>query len=177
MLRRRDLAADEFGEGLALAAGRLVQLTWRNGIARLWDPATFEALGTLAYEGEGWGLASNGRELVQSDGSALLTFRDPATFAPLRTLAVSRSGRPQFYLNELEWFDGALWANVWMSDEIVRIDPESGRVTGVLDLSGLLAPEEARRADVLNGLAWDATRRLLYVTGKYWPRLFALELR
>jgi glutamine cyclotransferase len=177
VIRRVELPRHEFGEGLALAGGQLFQLTWRNGVAYRWNPTTFAALGSLPFEGEGWGLAFDGKELVQSDGSARLTFRSPDTFAPTRVLDVSRAGTPQFYLNELEWIDGAIWANVWMSDEIVRIDPASGRVTGVLDLTGLLTPEEASRADVLNGLAWDPGGKILYVTGKYWPRLFALELR
>ena len=129
-----------------------------------------------AYDGEGWGLAFDGRELVQSDGSARLTFRSPATFAPTRTLDVKRAGAPQFYLNELEWIEGAVWANVWQSDEILRIDPASGEVTGVLDAAGLLSQAERRGADVLNGIAWDGAKRRLYVTGKDWPKVFALEL-
>jgi glutaminyl-peptide cyclotransferase len=176
VLRSAPLPPDEFGEGLALVGGRLVQLTWRNGLAHGWDPATFSRVAEWSYDGEGWGLAFDGRELVQSDGSARLTFRSPETFAVTRTLDVRRAGAPQFYLNELEWIDGAIWANVWMSDEIVRIDPATGAVTGVLDAGGLLAPEERRGIDVLNGIAWDEKTRRLYVTGKYWPKLFALEI-
>jgi len=176
VVRSTPLPPDEFGEGLALVSGRLVQLTWQNGVAHGWDPKSFARVAEWTYDGEGWGLAFDGRELVQSDGSARLVFRSPETFAAVRTLDVKRAGAPQFYLNELEWIDGAIWANVWQSDEILRIDPASGEVTGVLDATGLLAPEERRRADVLNGIAWDAAKRRLYVTGKNWPKLFALEL-
>ena len=176
VLRSVALPVEEFGEGLAFAGGRLVQLTWQNGIAHGWDPESLTRVAEWRYEGEGWGLAFDGRELVQSDGSARLNFRSPETFAVVRTLDVRRAGAPQFYLNELEWVDGAIWANVWQSDEIVRIDPASGEVTGVIDLAGLLSEAERRGADVLNGIAWDAAKRRLYVTGKNWPKLFALEL-
>jgi glutamine cyclotransferase len=176
VLRSVSLGREEFGEGLALAGGRLFQLTWRSGVALVWDPAKLTRIGEHGLEGEGWGLTFDGSELVQSDGTARLTFRDPTTFAPKRTIQVTRAGVPQFYLNELEWIDGALWANVWMSDEIVRID-RNGEVTGVLDAAGLLTTEEAARADVLNGIAWDSAKKRLYLTGKYWPKLFALELR
>jgi glutamine cyclotransferase len=176
VLRSVSLGREEFGEGLALAGGRLFQLTWRSGGALVWDPAKLTRIGEHGLEGEGWGLTFDGSELVQSDGTARLTFRDPTTFAPKRTIQVTRAGVPQFYLNELEWIDGALWANVWMSDEIVRID-RNGEVTGVLDAAGLLTTEEAARADVLNGIAWDSAKKRLYLTGKYWPKLFALELR
>lgn len=176
VLREVKLAPEEFGEGLALAGGRLFQLTWQNGVAYSWDPASFERRGEHPFEGEGWGLTFDGHRLIQSDGSSRLTVREPATFAVTGMMQVVRSGLPQFYLNELEFFDGAIWANVWMSDEVVRIDPASGRVTGVLDLAGLLGAGDAARADVLNGLAWNPKERLLYVTGKHWPKLFALAL-
>jgi glutamine cyclotransferase len=176
VLRREVLSRDEFGEGLALAGDRLVQITWRNGLAHAWDAATFRKLGTMPFEGEGWGLAFDGNEFVQSDGSDRLTFRDSLTFAAKRTIAVKRGGTPQFYLNELEWIEGAIWANVWMSDEIVRIDPATGAVTGALEASNLLSATERVRADVLNGIAWDPVKRHLLVTGKYWPRLFVLAL-
>lgn len=176
VMRSVSLPVDEFGEGLALAGDRLVQLTWQSGVAHVWDLKSFTRVAEWSYDGEGWGLTFDGRELVQSDGSARLTFRDPRSFASVRTLDVRRAGAPQFYLNELEWIDGAIWANVWQSDEIVRIDPAGGEVTGVLDLAGLLPDAERRGADVLNGIAWDGATRRLLVTGKQWPKLFALEL-
>jgi glutamine cyclotransferase len=176
VLRSASAPAAEFGEGLTLARGSLFQLTWQNGIAHVLDPATFARIADHRFEGEGWGLTFDGKELVQSDGSARLIFRSPATFAVTRTIDVRRAGAPQFYLNELEWIDGAIWANVWMSDELVRVDPATGAVTGVLAAAGLLSPEEAEAANVLNGIAWDAAKKRLYVTGKYWPKLFELEL-
>lgn len=176
VLRRVTLPADQFGEGLALAGERLVQLTWREQGAWLWSRRNFAPLGRLAYRGEGWGLTWDGQAFVQSDGSAALQFRAAADFRALRTLAVTRQGRPVPYLNELEWAEGAIYANVWQSDEILRIDPASGEVTGSWDAAGLLEPGERERADVLNGIAWDPGRRVFYVTGKLWPRLFEVEL-
>jgi len=177
VLRRRDLEPQQFGEGLALAGGELFQLTYQAELGWVWDLATFARLRTFAYRGEGWGLTFDGTHLIQSDGSSRLTFRSPVDFSPLRELPVLRAGRPQFYLNELEWVQGELWANVWQSDEILRIDPQSGRVTGSVDASQLLAPEERRHADVLNGIAWDAERGHFLLTGKYWPKLFAVAIR
>lgn len=176
VLRRVELLREEFGEGLALADGRLIQLTWENGVAHVWDPRSFARTGEFTLAGQGWGLAFDGSELVQSDGSSRLTFRSPTTFEVSRTVQVLRAGRPQFYLNELEFAEGSIWANVWMSDEVVRIDPASGAVTGILDLSGLLSASEAARADVLNGVAWDPVERLFYITGKLWPRLFVIRV-
>lgn len=176
VLRSAALPDDEFGEGLALVGERLLQLTWQNGVVHVWNRASFESSGRFALRGEGWGLAYDGEHLISSDGSSILRFRDPATFETVREQRVLRDGRPQFYLNELEFAAGALWANVWLSDEIVRIDPVRGEVTGVVDLSGLLTPSEAVRADVLNGIAWNGEERLYYVTGKYWPKLFALAI-
>ena len=115
--------------------------------------------------------------MIQSAGSPRLTLRSPADFSVLRELAVVRAGRPQFYLNELEWVNGEIWANVWQSDEILRIDPRTGLVTGSVDASQLLSPEERRRTDVLNGIAWDSERGLFLLTGKYWPKLFAVAIR
>lgn len=171
------LPREEFGEGLALVGERLVQLTWQNERARIWRLADFAPAGEHRYRGEGWGLTFDGRSLVQSDGSSQLTFRSPADFSVERRLQVLRGDRAQFYLNELEWAEGALWANIWLADEIVRIDPATGRVTAWADASSLLAPEERRGADVLNGIAFDARRKVFYLTGKYWPKLFEVELR
>lgn len=176
VLRRVDLDPEIFAEGLALAGDRLFQLSYQSEIGWIWDLATFKRLRDFAYPGEGWGLAYDGARLIQSDGSSRLTFRSPVDFSPLRELAVVRAGRPQFYLNELEWVDGEIWANVWQSDEILRIDPQSGQVTGALDASGLLSTEERRHTDVLNGIAWDPERRLFLITGKYWPKLFAVRI-
>lgn len=176
VLREVALPRPEFGEGLALAGDRLFQLTWRDGLAHVWTLASFARIATFRYEGEGWGLAWDGAALIQSDGSNQLTFRSAEDFSVLRTLRVSRDGVAVAYLNELEYVEGAIYANVWMSDEIVRIDPQTGAVTATYDASGLLTPEEAARAEVLNGIAWNPARRVFYLTGKWWPSLFEVEL-
>jgi glutamine cyclotransferase len=168
-----------FGEGLTLARGRLVQLTWREGIALLWEPNTLGPLGERPYRGEGWGLAFDGARLLHSDGTARLTLRDPESLAVTGELTVTDGGRPVSLLNELEWVDGALWANLWQSDELVRIDPASGVVTGRLDLAPLRAEATAQSGgalDVLNGVAWRPDTGTLLVTGKLWPLLFELAL-
>jgi glutamine cyclotransferase len=177
VLRRVDLEPRYFAEGLALAGDRLFQLSYQSEIAWEWDLASFAPRRTFRYRGEGWGLTFDGTRLIQSDGSATLTFRSPADFEVLGERQVLRAGRPQFYLNELEWVKGEIWANVWQTDEILRIDPESGRVTGAVDASGLLSAQERLHTDVLNGIAWDPDRGLFLVTGKYWPKLFAVAIR
>ena len=177
VLRRLDLDPSVFAEGLALAADRLFQLTYRSELGWVWDLETFTRVRDFAYSGEGWGLAFDGALLIQSDGTSRLTFRSPADFSLHHELAVQRDGRPQFYLNELEWVNGEIWANVWQSDEILRIDPRTGEVTGSVDAADLLTPEERRHADVLNGIAWDPERKLFLITGKYWPKLFAVAIR
>jgi len=176
VLREIALPDDQFAEGLALDGSRLVQLTWREGVARVWKLPELEPLEPMAYRGEGWGLTSDGTRFIQSDGSAALLFRDLEDFRLLGRVVVRRGTRAVPYLNELEWVEGAVYANVWMSDEILRIDPESGQVTDAWDASALLTPDERKRAEVLNGIAWDPDRRVFYVTGKLWPRLFEVEL-
>ncbi|TAM33992.1 MAG: glutaminyl-peptide cyclotransferase [Nevskiaceae bacterium] len=179
-LRSTSLPGNEFGEGLALLRGQLWQLTWREGVAHVYD-LTLQPLQRLRYGGEGWGIASDGRQLVISDGSARLHFVDPEGFRLLRSIEVSDGGRPVTMLNELEWVEGAIYANVWMSDRVARIDPASGQVTGWLDLAPLkraagVTPEREAQGAVLNGLAWRADQRRLLVTGKWWPKLFELKL-
>lgn len=168
----RRLPDELFGEGLARVGDRLVQLTWREGRALLWDLAGLEPLGELAYEGEGWGLCFDGVDLVQSDGSDRLIIRDAATLAPLRTLGVTLAGRPLYRLNELECAEGWVWANVYGSEQIVRIDPVNGEVGAIVDASGLLTAEEARGAEVLNGIAYRPETETFFLTGKLWPKVF-----
>lgn len=175
--QRVDLPPGVFGEGIAVLGERIYQLTWKDQVAYLWDRATFDLLDTFTYATEGWGLTLDGERLIMSDGSSTLYFRDPATFTETGRVDVTLHGQPIDRLNELEFVDGELFANVWTTDFFVRIDPASGVVTGVVDLSGLLAtvPVSAP-VDVLNGIAYDAAGGRLFVTGKYWPALFEIEL-
>lgn len=171
--RQAALPVRYFAEGLALAGDRLIQLTWQEGTAFGYRPATFERVGEYHYSGEGWGLCYDGRRLVMSDGSDRLTFRDPQTFGALGEVRVRREGRPVRNLNELECVEGSVYANVWQTEEIVRIDPASGEVTAVVDASGLLSDAERRAgAEVLNGIAYLPESKTFLITGKYWPKMF-----
>ena len=177
VVRRHELADPYFGEGLALLKGRLFQLTWRSQVGFIYDAATFQPVGQFHYSGEGWGLTEDGTSLILSDGTSTLRFLDPVSFEVRRTVKVTDDGKEVIRLNELEYVNGEVFANVWMSDRIARIDPTTGRVTGWIDLTGLLPPEErSGREDVLNGIAYDAANDRLFVTGKYWPRLFQIRL-
>jgi len=178
VLRLVRLPDDRFGEGLALVGDRLIQLTWRSGEAYVWDAQSLEALEVIEYQGQGWGLCYDGKRLVMSDGSSSLTFRDPLTFAIVGSVDVTLEGKPLDDLNELECVDGSVWANVWHSDHIVRIDPATGVVEAILDLTDLLQPHPAATdaEDVLNGIAYDATTDRYLVTGKRWPQLIEIRL-
>jgi glutaminyl-peptide cyclotransferase len=167
-----------FGEGVTRVGDRLWQLTWQDGVAIEWDAATFTERRRVRYEGEGWGLCWDGSHLVMSDGTARLTFRDPRTFAPTGGVTVRRGGTEQRRLNELECTGGpggTVWANVWQTDEVVGIDPRSGRVTAVVDAAGLLPAEQRPGADVLNGIAAVPGTDEFLVTGKLWPTLFRVR--
>ena len=178
VLRRVALPPDVFGEGLARVGDRLVQLTWRSGRGFVYDLRTLRLLREFRYEGEGWGLAYDGASLILSDGTDVLTYLDPERFTPTRRLAVTWNGRPLHRLNELEFIEGAVWANVWHTDFIVQIDPESGRVTSFLDLTGLRPAEAWRQEEaVLNGIAYDPAAGRLFVGGKLWPVIFQIRLR
>ena len=161
-----------FGEGLARVENRLFQLTWRSGIVFVYALDSFEELDRLSFEGEGWGLCFDGRRLVMSDGSDELTFRDPRSFEVVKRLSVTLESRPVYRLNELECVEGWIYANVYQTDSIVRIDPESGAVNAVIDASGLLSEDDRAGIDVLNGIAFDSKREIFYLTGKNWPRVF-----
>jgi glutamine cyclotransferase len=166
-----------FAEGLTTWGSMLVQLTWQSHVAFVYDRFSFRQLSTGKYVGEGWGLTTDGKALILSDGTAQLRFLDPATFRELRRVTVKDHGRPVLKLNELEMVKGEIYANVWYSDRIARISPATGKVLGWIDLTGLLPPGE--RSDpgaVLNGIAYDAAHDRLFVTGKLWPRLFEIKI-
>ncbi len=177
VLQIRNLASSYFGEGIALYGQRILQLTWREHTALLYDRDSFSLLDTFSYPTEGWGLTYDGERLIMSDGSATLYFRDPSTFGQIGQVRVHDNGSPVNRLNELEYIEGEVYANVWLTDRIARIDPQSGRVTGWIDLEGLLGRAGAGlQADVLNGIAYDREAGRLFVTGKLWPYLFEIAL-
>jgi glutamine cyclotransferase len=174
--RMSGLPPELFGEGLAQVGQRLFQLTWKNHKVLVWDLATLQKQTELAYEGEGWGLCYDGHRLLMSDGSDRLSWRHPTTFAKEGELRVRLAGKPLANLNELECVGASIYANVWQDNHIARIDAKTGEVTGWIDASGLLAPAEAARADVLNGIAEMPGTGHLLVTGKLWPYVFEVEI-
>jgi glutaminyl-peptide cyclotransferase len=171
---RFTLAGNLFGEGLALVGNRFIQLTWQNQVAMIYD-LDFNRAGTFDYQGEGWGLCYDGTKLVMSDGSATLFFRDPQTFAVRGQVTVTRGGSAVSRLNELECVGKLVYANVYQTDTIVRIDSASGQVLTTIDASGLLTAAEATGTDVLNGIAFDDATRHFFLTGKLWPKLFEVR--
>jgi glutaminyl-peptide cyclotransferase len=175
VVREVRLSPRFFGEGLARRGSRLVQLTWRSGIALVYDFETFREKKRLAYSGEGWGLTYDGSWFVMSDGSDVLTFRDPETFAVWRRLPVKLEGRPVHLLNELEYAHGFIFANVFQSTDIMRIDPASGAVTAVIDASPLPYRPRIPGEDVLNGIAHHEERDTFLLTGKLWPKMFEVR--
>jgi glutamine cyclotransferase len=176
VLERVALPDTEFGEGLALAGERLIQLTWQNGVAHVYDATTLRAVERFDYSGEGWGLCHDGTRLIMSDGSDHLFFRDPLTFELQGSVSVRDQGNPVTNLNELECVGAEVFANVWLSDVIVRIDAASGQVLTTVDASALRAVDADRGAEVLNGIAFDPASGHFLLTGKYWPSLFEVEL-
>ena len=176
VLQKVDVPQEYFAEGLAVLGNRVFQLTWQNGIGFIYDLTTFKQTGTFRYEGEGWGLTTDGTSLILSDGTAAIRFLDPTTFAVTRTIEVKNGSEFVDSLNELEWVRGEIWANVWHKDWIARIDPRDGHVIGWLDVGQLLP--EATAADpeaVPNGIAFDAATGRLFVTGKLWSRVFEVS--
>jgi glutaminyl-peptide cyclotransferase len=177
VMKQRSVAPAYFAEGLTEWRGELLQLTWRSEIAFAYDLATFNLRGTSAYPGEGWGLTHDGTSLILSDGSATLRFLDPSTFREPRRLVATDGGMPVKELNELEYVQGEVFANVWHSNRIARIAPTTGRVSGWIDLTGLLSgPFRLDPEAVLNGIAYDEAGKRLFVTGKLWPKLFEIEV-
>lgn len=171
------LPREEFGEGITLLDGKLYQLTWQSNKAHVYDVSTGEKLREFRYPGEGWGLTTDGVKLYMSDGSANIYTLDPETFKREKRTTVTFRGEALDFLNELEWIDGKIWANVYTSDQIVIIDPQTGVVEGVVDLSGLLPAEDVTpQTDVLNGIAYDRAGKRIFVTGKNWSKLFEIEI-
>ncbi len=168
-----------FGEGIVNWGGRLISLTWRSHVGFVHDLASFQLRGRFSYPGEGWGLTQDGHRIIMSDGTAELRFIDPRTLKETGRISVTVDGTPVRYLNELEWIKGEIYANVWQTNWIVRIDPDDGRIVGVIDLDGLLAARDriAGQTDVLNGIAYDREHDRLFVTGKNWPALYEIRLR
>ncbi|MCB0195400.1 MAG: glutaminyl-peptide cyclotransferase [Anaerolineae bacterium] len=193
-LRRVDLKSGEslqlihlpdqlFGEGITLFDDRIIQLTWKAGAAFVYNKDTFEPIKAFTYPTEGWGITHDGKRLIMSDGTANLYFRDPETFEEIGRVEVFDENGPVVMLNELEYINGEVFANVWKTDKIARIDPETGRVTGWILLTDLLSPEELTTPSdmqngiaVLNGIAYDADNDRLFITGKLWPTLFEIKI-
>lgn len=177
VLRRVKLDDKHFGEGITVLGNRVFQLTWTSGLAFVYEATTFKRIRRFRYRGEGWGLTTDGRRLIMSDGTSVLRFRNPRTFATTGKVQVTDEGRPVQRLNELEWVNGEVFANVWPSDEVVRINPRTGRVTGRLDLRALRALEAANgNPDVTNGIAYLRSQNRLFVTGKWWSHLYEIRL-
>jgi len=178
--RRVALPATEFGEGITVVGDRLYQLTWRGGRGHVYDPTTLTPIDSFTYVGEGWGLATDGRIMYMTDGTSRVRVVDPTGFRELRTIQVRERDSTVWMLNELEWVRGELWANVYQTDLIARIDPTTGRVVGWIDVGNLLTAAQrqdvARRGGVANGIAFDSVRNRLFVTGKLWPRLFEVDV-
>ena len=176
VLQQIELADQYFGEGIVVIDDRIYQLTWQSHVAFLYDRESFELIDEFSYPTEGWGLTYDGEALIMSDGSSTLYHRDPETFEEVAQVVVRDGNAPVNFLNELEYIDGEVWANIWQTDEVVIIDPVSGQVTARVDFSGLLPPDVKAEADVLNGIAYDAENDRIFVTGKFWPTLFEVEL-
>jgi glutamine cyclotransferase len=177
ILQFHDVPSQYFSEGLASWGNTLIQLTWQNHLALVYDRSTFRFLRALPYSGEGWGLTGDDRSLILSDGSATLRFLDPATFKLLHRVVVRDHGQPVTQLNELEYVHGEIYANIWHSDRIARISPARGKVLGWIDLTGLLPQSEHSSAEaVLNGIAYDCEHDHLFVTGKLWPKIFEIKV-
>ena len=178
VLRTRPLAAPHFGEGMVIIGSTLYEITWTTGKAFSYDWQSFTPQKTFSYDGEGWGLTTDGSAIIMSNGTSSITWRDPVTFAAQHTINVTDHGNPVSQLNELEWVKGEIWANVWQSDQIARIDPATGNVVGWIDLAGILpAIDRTGKEDVLNGIAYDAAGDRIFVTGKLWPKLYEIRLK
>jgi glutamine cyclotransferase len=175
VLERRTLLPSYFGEGITILNDRIYQLTWKSGVGFVYERASMKLVREFRYGVEGWGITHDGKRLIMSDGTSTLYFWDPDTLLETGRLTVRDGGVRVENLNELEYIDGEIYANIWMQERIARISPETGKVLAWIDLTGILE-KRGRGEDVLNGIAWDATGKRLFVTGKLWPKLFEIEL-
>jgi glutamine cyclotransferase len=177
VLQSKAISPDLFGEGMVNWGGELISVTWQDQVGFRWDLKTFALRSSFKYPGEGWALTQDGKHLILSDGTPNLRFLDPRTFKEVRRVRITAEGRPVANLNEIEWVKGEVWGNIWQTNLIARIDPRTGVVKGVIDLSAL--PETARKPNVdavPNGIAYDSQGDRLFVTGKLWPRLYEVRL-
>jgi glutaminyl-peptide cyclotransferase len=173
----KEIPQEYFAEGLTNWGSTLIQLTWKAQIAFVYDRFSFRQLKTLSYTGEGWGLTQDGKNIILSDGSANLRFLDPTTFKVVRTIKVTDNGKAIDQLNELEYVHGEIYSNIWYSNKIARISPQTGKVLGWIDLTGIISPSElSSDGAVLNGIAYDAKHDRLFITGKLWPKLFEIKV-
>lgn len=178
VVKRVDVPPPFFAEGITLLNGKIYQLTWQHQLGFIYDSETFQKTGQFAYEGEGWGLTNDGHSLILSNGTNRLRFLDPDSFKVTKTIAVADGKTPINEINELEYVRGEIYANIWHSDKIVIISPQTGRVAGWIDLTGLLPPNDVHDEEaVLNGIAYDEKTDRLFVTGKLWPKLFEIRIR
>ena len=178
VLQQIRVPSQYFAEGMTVIGDRVFQLTWQSQKGFVYNLSTLELEKEFAYTGEGWGLTTDGRQLILSDGTNRIRFLDPVTFKVVRSISVFHRGEPLPQLNELEWVKDEIYANIWQTHSVARIDPANGNLLGLIDFSGLLAPGDRRaNTDVLNGIAYDATGDRLFITGKNWPKLFEVRLK
>jgi glutaminyl-peptide cyclotransferase len=177
VLKKVDVPQQYFAEGMTIFRNHVYQLTWQSQKGFIYDPESFQPQGEFAYTGEGWGLTHDADNLIMSDGTNRIRFIDPTTFETKRTISVVNNGQPLNELNELEYVKGEIYANIWQTDTLVRLDPQTGKILGLIDLSGLLPTTDRTPAtDVLNGIAYDEANDRLFVTGKMWPKLFEIRV-
>ena len=177
ILQIRELPPQFFGEGVTIYGNKIIQLTWQSHTGFVYDKYSFKLLQEFNYPVEGWGITHDGEHLIMSDGTETLHFLDPETFEEVSQIEVSANDIPVTRINELEYIQGEIYANIWQTERIARIDPLTGQVIGWIDLKGILSPEDhSEKVDVLNGIAYDAKNDRLFVTGKFWPKLFEIKL-
>jgi len=167
------LAPKYFGEGITIFQDKVFQLTWKSGKGFIYDLDTFDLIREFSIPGEGWGLTNNGKNLILSNGSDQILFLDIESLQFIKSINVKKEGKPQYFLNELEYVENEIWANVWKTDQILRINPSNGEVIGILDLS--IISEKQSEDDVANGIAWDAQSNRIFVTGKFWNYIYQIE--